>query len=101
MGDAKMYVRSLWRVLGSRFNILRSCCQMRQIKPDFFGTKFVVKYWDAKHENRECCPQHGALSVFSVGLAFSIVTIAGSKPFLLPAAENWYLGNPYVLAPSA
>ena len=80
---------------------LRSCCQMRQIKPSFLGTKFVVKYWHAKHENRECCPQHGALSAFSVGLAFSAVTIAVSEPFLLPAAENWYPENPYVLAPSA
>ena len=81
---------------------LRSCCQMRQIKPIFFGTKFVVKYWHAKHENRECCPQHGAaLHVFSFGLAFSAVTIAVSEPFLLPAAENWHPENPYVLAPSA
>ena len=71
-----------------------------------FGTKFVVKYWHAKHENRECCPQHGALSAFSAGLAFSAVNIAVSepfycqllkigtavtKPFLLPAAKNWYL----------
>ena len=80
---------------------LRSCCQMRQIKPIFFGTKFVVKYWHAKHENRECCPQHGALNAFSFGLAFSAVTIAVSEPFLLPTAENWHPENPYVLAPSA
>ena len=74
---------------------------MRQIKPSFFGTKFVVKYGHAKHENRECCPQHGALSAFSVELAFSAVTIAVSEPFLLPATENWGPENPYVLVPSA
>ena len=99
MGDAKMYVRSLWRVLGSRFNILRSCCQMRQIKPDFFGTKFVVKYWDAKHENRKCYPQHEALTPFSIGLAFPTVTIAVPEPFLLPTVENWYPVGGYVMAP--
>ena len=62
---------------------------MRQIKPSFLGTKFVVEYWHAKHENRECCPQHGASNGFALGLAFSAVTIAVSEPFLLPAAENW------------
>ena len=80
---------------------LRSCCRMRQIKPSFLGTKFVVKYWHAKHENRECCPQYGALSAFSVALAFSAVTIAVSEPFLLLAAENWRPENPNVLVPSA
>ena len=39
--------------------------------------------------------------MFSVGIAFSAVTIAVSEPFLLPAAEDWYPENPYVLAPSA
>ena len=45
--------------------------------------EFVVKYWHVKHENRECCPQHGALSVFFVGLALLAVTIAVSEPFPL------------------
>jgi hypothetical protein len=63
---------------------------MRQIVGIFFGTKFVVKYWHAKHENRKCFPKHGALNVFSAGLAFSAVTIAVSEPFLLPTAEKWY-----------
>jgi hypothetical protein len=61
---------------------------MRQTGRISFGTKFVVKYWHAKHENRNCCPQHGALNAFSVGLAFSAVTIAVSELFLLPTAEN-------------
>ena len=56
---------------------------MRQTVAIFFGAKFVVKYWHAKHENRKCCPQHGALSAMSAGLAFSAVTIAVSEPFLL------------------
>jgi hypothetical protein len=34
----------------------------------FFGAKFAVKYWQAKHENRECCPQHGALNGISTRL---------------------------------
>jgi hypothetical protein len=51
-----------------------------------FFTEFVVKYWHAKHENRKCCPQHGAFNAPSVGLAFSVVTIAVSEPFLLPTA---------------
>ena len=71
---------------------------MRQTVANFFGTKFVVKYWQAKHENRECCPQHGALSAVSAGLAFSAVTIAVSEPFLLPAAENWSTVARQVLA---
>ena len=50
-------------------------------------------------ENRKCCPQHGALSAMSAGLAFSAVTIAVSEPFLLPTAENWSTGWRYVLAP--
>ena len=62
---------------------------MRQTVATFFGAKFVVKYWQAEHENRECCPQHGALSGNSAGLAFSAVTLAVSEPFLLPAAEIW------------
>ena len=66
----------------------RSRKQMRQTGTISFSTKFVVKYWYAKHENRKCCPQHGALSAFSVGLAFSAVTIAVSEPLLLPTAEN-------------
>ena len=74
---------------------------MRQTVANFFGTKFVVKYWHAKHENRKCCPQHGALSAKSAGLAFSAVTIAVSEPFLLPAAENWYPVGGYVLAPNS
>jgi hypothetical protein len=61
---------------------------MRQTVANFFGTKFVVKYWHAEHENRECCPQHGALNGNSAGLAFSAVTIAVSDPFLLLTAEN-------------
>jgi hypothetical protein len=72
---------------------------MRQTVGVFFGTWFVVKYWHAKHENRECCPQHGALSGIFAGLAFSAVTIAVSEPFLLPTAENWSPGWGYVLAP--
>ena len=67
--------------------------------PFFFGSKFVVKYWHAKHENRNCCPQHGAFNAMSAGLAFSVVTIAVSEPFLLPIAENWSPGWRYVLAP--
>jgi hypothetical protein len=59
---------------------------MRQTWGIFFGAKFVVKYWQAKHENRKCCPQHGALSAFSADLAFSVVTIAVSEPFLQPTA---------------
>jgi hypothetical protein len=35
----------------------------------------MVKYWYTEHENRECCPQHGALTAFSVSLAFSAVAI--------------------------
>ena len=49
----------------------------------------MVEYRQAKHENRECCPQHEALSAVSAGVAFSAVTIAVSEPFLLLAAENW------------
>ena len=67
----------------------------------FFGAKFVVKYWHAKHENRKCRPQHGALNGISAGLAFSAVTIAVSEPFLLPTAENWSPGRGYVLAPGS
>ena len=72
---------------------------MRQTVAKFFGAKFVVKYWHAKHENRKCCPQHGALNAMSAGLAFSAVTLAVSEPFLLPTAENWSPGWRYVLAP--
>ena len=61
---------------------------MRQTVAIFFGAKFVVKYWHAKHENRECCLQYGVLTASSAGLAFSAVAIAVSEPFLLPAAEN-------------
>ena len=74
---------------------------MRQTGRVSFGTEFVVKYWHATHENRKCCPQHGALNVFSVGLAFSDVPIAVSEPFLLPAAENWHPETRHVLAPIA
>jgi hypothetical protein len=74
---------------------------MRQTVAKFFGTKFVVKYWHAKHENRECCPQHGALNASSAGLAFSAVTLAVSEPFLLPAAENWSPGWRSILAPGS
>ncbi len=56
----------------------------------FFGTKFVVKYWHAKHENRKCCPQHGALNGVSAGLAFSAVTIAVSEPFLLTEGDMFW-----------
>ncbi len=81
--------------MGSRFKVLLTNATD---SGELFGTKFVVKYWHAKHENRKCCPQHGALSAFSAGLAFSAVTIAVSEPFLLPAAENRSPGWGYVLA---
>ena len=74
---------------------------MRQTVGVIFGTKFGVKYWHVKHENRKCCPQHEALIAFSAGLAFSAVTIAVSEPFLLPTAENWCPGGGYVLAPNS
>jgi hypothetical protein len=74
---------------------------MRQTYTTFFGTKFVVKYWQAKQENRECCPHHGAVNAFFAGLAFSTVTIAVSEPFLLPAAEHWSLGARQGLAPGS
>jgi hypothetical protein len=61
---------------------------MRQTRAISFGTEFVAKYRHAKHENRKCCPQHGALSAFSAGLAFSAVTITVSEASLLPAAKN-------------
>jgi hypothetical protein len=64
---------------------------MRQTEAKYFG---AVKYWHAKHENRKCCPKHEALNVSSAGLAFSVVTIAVSEPFLLPTAENWCPGGP-------
>ena len=67
----------------------------------FFGAKFVVKYWHAKHENPKCCPQHGALNASSAGLAFSAVTLAVSEPFLLTAAENWSPGWRHILAPGS
>ena len=60
---------------------------MRQTGGVSFGTEFVVKYWHAKHENRKCCLQHGALTAPGAGLAFSAVTIAVPEPFLLSAAE--------------
>ena len=84
--------------MGSRFKVALTNATKRG---DIFGAKFVVKYWHAKHENRECCPQHGALSAFFAGLAFSAVTIAVSEPFLLPTAENWCPGGGYVLAPNS
>jgi hypothetical protein len=80
----------LWRVLGSKFKVLLTNATNSR---DIFGTKFVVKYWHAKHENRKCCPQHGALSAFTAALAFSAVTIAIPEPFLLPTAKEWYLGK--------
>ena len=58
-------------------------------------------YWQAKHENRECCPQHGALNGNSAGLAFSAVTLAVSEPFLLPTAENWSPRWRTILAPGS
>jgi hypothetical protein len=65
---------------------------MRQTVGIFFDAKFVVEYWHhdwhAKHENRNCYPQHEALSAISAGLAFSAVAIAVSEPFLLPTAEK-------------
>ena len=69
---------------------------MRQTVGIFFGTKVVVEYWHAEHENRKCCPQHEALSAIRAGLAFSVVTIAVSEPFLLPTDENWSPGRGYV-----
>jgi hypothetical protein len=86
----------VWRVLRSRFKVALT---MRQTCTISFGTKLEVKYWQAKHENRECCPQHGALSAVSAGLAFSAVTIAVSEPFLLPGAENWCSRGRIVPAP--
>ena len=74
---------------------------MRQTWGVSFGAKFVVKYWRVKYENRKCCPQHGALNAFSVGLVFSAVTIAASEPFLLPTVENWYPVGGYILAPNS
>ena len=74
---------------------------MRQTVAIFFGAKFVVKYWHAKHENRKCCPQHGALNDISADLAFSAVTLAVSEPFLLPAAENGSPVTRKVLAPGS
>jgi hypothetical protein len=67
----------------------------------FFGTKFVVKYWHAKNENRKCCPQHGALNGPFAGLAFTAVTIAVSESFLLPTTENWHPVGWHVLAPGS
>ena len=61
----------LRRVLRSRFKVALTNATNRG---DNFGTEFVVKYWYAKHENRECCPQHGALNATFVSLAFSAVT---------------------------
>ena len=72
---------------------------MRQTDPIFFGAKFMVKYWHAKLENRECCPQHGRLNGISAGLAFSAVTIAVSEAFLLPTTENGCPVRRYVMAP--
>ena len=64
---------------------------MRRPETIFFGSKFVVKYWHLKHENRECCPQLvQSFNSVSAGLAFSAVTIAVSEAFLLSAAENWH-----------
>jgi hypothetical protein len=74
---------------------------MRQPGRISFGTKFVVKYWHAKHENRKCCPQHGALSGIFASLAISAVTLAVFEPFLLPAAENWHPVIGYVMAPGS
>ena len=74
---------------------------MRQTVGVIFGTKFGVKYWHAKHENRKCRPQHGASNVISAGLAFSAVTLAVPEPFLLLAAENRSPGWGYVLAPGS
>jgi hypothetical protein len=89
-------------VIGEFWDLgFRSRQQMRQTRAIFFGTKFMVKYWYAKHENREYCPQHGALNPFFAGSAFSAVTIAVSEPFLLPTVENWYPFWRYVLAPGS
>ena len=74
---------------------------MRQTVATFFGTEFVAKYWQANHENRKCCPQHGALNAFVVGSTFSAVTIAVSESFLLPAAENWSPVERHILAPGS
>ena len=72
---------------------LRSRYRMRQTVAISFGAKLVVKYWHTKHENRECCPQHGALNASFAGLAFSAITIVVSEPFLLPTAKNWCLAG--------
>ena len=72
------------------FQTFSSKKKMRQTCMISFGTKFVVKYWHAEHENRTRYPEHGALYPFYIGLAFPAVTIAVSEPFLLQAAENWY-----------
>jgi hypothetical protein len=74
---------------------------MRQTVANFLGAKFAVKYWQAKYGNRKCCPQHGVLSAFSAGLAFSAVAIAVSESFLLPTAEKWYPGWRTILAPNS
>jgi len=74
---------------------------MRQTGRVSFGTEFVVKYGHAKHENRECCPQHGALNGISAGLAFSAVTLAVPEPFLLPTTRNWPPGWRHILAPGS
>jgi hypothetical protein len=74
---------------------------MRQTWGIFFGAKFVVKYWHAKHEKRKWCPQHGALNGSFAGLAFSAVAIALPEPFLLTIAKNWCPRRGYVLAPNS
>ena len=73
---------------------------MRQTLGIFFGTKFVVKYWHAKHKI-ESVVHNMELTAFSAGLAFSAVTIAVSEHFLLPTAENWSPGWRTILAPGS
>jgi hypothetical protein len=74
---------------------------MGQTEATFFGTEFVVKYWHAEYENRKYCPQYGALTGPSTGLAFSAITIAVSEAFLLPAAENRSPVGRHILAPGS
>jgi hypothetical protein len=58
-----------------------------------------VEYWHAKHDNRKCCPQHGALAVPFARSAFSAVTIAISEAFLLTIAEIRSPIGRHIMAP--
>jgi hypothetical protein len=93
-----------WRVSGSRFKhgfkvLLTNATNSGDIFWHQVRGEILAR--TAKHENAECCPQHGALSGISAGLAFSAITIAISEPFLQPTAENWSPGWRYILAPGS